>query len=163
MSHELAQLNLATLNAPIDSPQLADFVANLDRINTLAESSPGFIWRLKGEGNDATSLRPVGENVLVNMSVWKDVASLNDFVYRSEHVQIMRRRKEWFERMVGSAVVLWWVPRGHRPSVQEAIAKLEQLNSLGPSPAAFTFRQGFPAPDAARSQPFAFEDECPGT
>lgn len=163
MPFELAQLNMATLKAPLDSPVLADFVANLDRINDLAESSPGFIWRLKGEGADATDLRPMGEAVIVNMSVWKDVASLNAFVYRSDHVQIMRRRKEWFERMVDAAVVLWWVPRDRRPTVEEAIARLEHLRRNGPAPEAFTFRHAFQAPDAHATQPFAFGDECPAT
>ena len=161
-AYELAQLNVALMKEPLESPTMADFVNNLDRINALAESSPGFVWRLKTEGGDATALRPMGEDTLVNLSVWKDVPSLNSFVYQSAHVEIMRRRKEWFERMKEAWVVLWWVPKGHRPTVQEAIAKLELLRSKGPTEQAFTFKKAFAAPDAARpSQPFAFGDECP--
>ena len=98
-AYELAQLNIALMKEPLESPRMADFVANLDRINALAESSPGFVWRLKTEEGNATALRPLGEDTLVNVSVWRDVASLNKYVYGSAHVEIMRRRKEWFERM----------------------------------------------------------------
>ncbi|HET7585868.1 MAG TPA: DUF3291 domain-containing protein [Gemmatimonadaceae bacterium] len=163
-SYELAQLNIAVMKEPLDSPKMADFVANLDRINALAESSPGFVWRLKTDEGNSTALRPLGEDTLVNMSVWRDVASLNAYVYQSAHVEIMRRRKEWFERMREAWVVLWWVPRGQRPTESEAIAKLEHLRAIGPTKDAFTFRRAFPPPDAAHpSMPFAFGDECPAT
>jgi hypothetical protein len=145
--YQLAQLNVAMLSAPLDSPPLADFVANLDRINALAETSPGFVWRLIDEGNNATSLRPIGENAIVNMSVWNDIESLNDFVYRSAHVEIMRRRREWFERMADAYMVLWWVSRGHIPPVAEALERLEHLRRHGPTQRAFTFRAPFAAPD----------------
>ena len=162
-AYELAQLNVALMKEPLESPAMADFVANLDRINALAESSPGFLWRLKTEDGDATALRPLGEDTLVNVSVWKDVESLNNYVYRSAHVEIMRRRKEWFERMREAWVVLWWVPKGHHPTVEEAIAKLDLLRAKGPTPEAFTFRNAYPAPDARQNEPFGFGDECPVT
>lgn len=163
-AYELAQLNIAQMKEPLESPAMADFVANLDRINALAESSPGFVWRLKTEDGNATALRPLGEETLINVSVWKDVESLNRYVYQSAHVEIMRRRKEWFERMRQAWVVLWWVPRGHRPTVSEAIARLELLRAVGPSKEAFTFRRAFLAPDAAQPDaPFEFGDECPAT
>src|SRR4030095_6871973 len=118
--YELAQLNIAVMKEPLDSPRMADFVANLERINALAESSPGFVWRLPtGEGG-ATALRPLRDQTLVNMSVWKDIASLNHYVYKTAHVEIMRRRKEWFDRMSEASIVLWWVPQGDRPSVGHA-------------------------------------------
>ncbi|MCE2971218.1 MAG: DUF3291 domain-containing protein [Burkholderiales bacterium] len=147
--YELAQLNIATMKEPLDSPLMTDFVANLDRINALAEQAPGFVWRLQTEEGDATALRPLGENTLVNMSVWRDVQSLNDYVYRSAHVEIMRRRKEWFERMAQAWAVLWWVPSGHRPDVAEAAERLAELRAQGPTPRAFTFKQAYPAPDEA--------------
>lgn len=160
--YELAQLNIATMKAPLDSPELADFVANLDRINALAEASPGYVWRLKTEDGDATALRPFGDDVLVNMSVWRDVGSLHDFAFRTAHTEILRRRGEWFERMGQAYAVLWWVPQGHRPSLQEAAAKLARLRESGATAEAFTFRQAFPAPDAVRSEePAVFGDECP--
>lgn len=144
----LAQLNTAKMKESLESPSMADFVANLDRINALAEQSPGFIWRLKDEEGDATAIRPFGENVLVNMSVWKDVASLSSYAFKSAHVEIMRRRREWFEKMAEAYAVLWWVPHGHRPSTSEAAERLALLQRHGPSSQAFTFRESFPAPDA---------------
>jgi hypothetical protein len=159
---QLAQLNIATMKAPLDSPPMADFVASLDRINALAEAAPGFVWRLQTEEGDATALRPLGDDVLVNMSVWRDVASLNDYVYRTAHVEVMRRRKQWFERMRDAYVVLWWVPTGHRPTIEEAKQHLELLREKGPTARAFTFRTAFPPPDARDADtPFAFGDACP--
>lgn len=146
--YELAQLNIATMKEPLEAPGMADFVANLDRINVLAESSPGFMWRLKGDGADATSLRPLGPEVLVNLSVWADVASLSNHVFKSAHVAIVRRRKEWFTRMHEAYAVLWWVRKGHRPTVVEAIAKLDLLSAHGPTPDAFTFKKTFSPPRA---------------
>jgi hypothetical protein len=161
-SYHLAQLNVAELKAPLDSPELKDFVDNLDRVNALAEAAPGFAWRLKGDGNDATSLRPLGDNVIVNMSVWRDVESLKDFVYRSAHVEIMKRRREWFTRMADAYMVLWWVPAGHEPTVAEAVARLQRLREKGVSPEAFTFAKAFAAPDAADPDAgFSFLDTCP--
>ena len=147
-AYELAQLNIAIMKEPLESPSMADFVANLDRINALAEASPGFVWRLQTEEGDATAMRPLGEDKLINVSVWRDVESLNEYVYGSAHVEIMRRRTEWFERMREAFVVLWWVRKGHRPSVQEAIGKLALLREKGPTEDAFTFRHAFPSPDA---------------
>ena len=97
--YQLAQLNIATLKAPLDDPIMAEFVANLDRINTLADQSPGFVWRLQSDQGDATELRPFGDEILVNLSVWQDTDALRQYVYRSAHTDIMRRRKQWFERM----------------------------------------------------------------
>jgi hypothetical protein len=164
-AYELAQLNIGIIRGPMDSPIMAEFAANLERINALADHSPGFVWRLQTDEGDATSIRPFeDENLLVNMSVWRDVESLNKYVYGSAHVEIMRRRREWFERMREAFLVLWWVPAGHRPSVAEAIAKLDILRAEGPTPEAFTFRQAFPPPDAVRSQAsVTFGGECPAT
>ncbi len=161
-NYRLAQINIAKLKAPIDSPELEDFVDNLDRINALAEGSDGFVWRLKGEGNDATSLRPFGDDVIVNMSVWRDVEALKDFAYRSGHVEIMRRRREWFTRMAEAYVVLWWVPAGHEPTVEEAAERLELVRRQGPTPEAFNFGEAFPPPDAvAGAAKLSFNDTCP--
>lgn len=161
--YQLAQLNIGVIKGPMDSPVMADFAANLDRINALAESMPGFVWRLQTEAGDATSIRPFeNENMLVNMSVWRDIKALNDYVYRSAHVELMRRRKDWFERMDEAFLVLWWVPAGHRPTVAEAVVRLELLRAKGPTPEAFTFRHPFATPDVMRGQVEApFEDECP--
>jgi Domain of unknown function (DUF3291) len=150
-NYELAQLNVAIMKESLESPSMADFVANLDRINALAESSPGFIWRLQTEEGDATAIRPMGKDTLVNISVWKDAESLNKYVYESAHVEIMRRRREWFERLREAYVVLWWVPKGHRPMASDAIAKLELLRTSGPTKDAFTLRKTFLPPDAPQA------------
>ena len=162
---ELAQLNIGLAKGPMDGPVMADFAANLERINALADSSPGFIWRLQTEAGDATALRPIegDDRTLINMSVWKDVASLNQFVYRSAHGQVMRRRREWFEHMQEAFMVLWWVPRAHRPGMEEALQKLQLFRRLGPTQAAFSFRHAFPPPDAPAEGASDFGDECPAT
>lgn len=160
--YQLAQINIARLKAPLDSPELKDFVDNLDRINALAESSPGFVWRLTGEGNDATSLRPFGEDVIVNMSVWRDADALRQYVYQSPHTAIMKRRREWFARMAEAYYCLWWVPAGHQPTPAEAAQRLEMLRRQGPTPESFHFGEAFSAPDAAvAGAPFSFKDSCP--
>jgi hypothetical protein len=147
-AYELAQLNVAIMREPLESPGMADFVAYLARINALAEDSAGFVWRLQTEDGDATAMRPMGADTLINISVWRDADSLNEYVYKSAHAEIMRRRKEWFERMREAHVVLWWVRRGHRPGTAEAIERLELLRAGGPTQEAFTLRRAFPAPDA---------------
>jgi hypothetical protein len=147
-THELAQLNIASMKEPLESPSMADFVANLDRINALAEASDGFVWRLQTDEGDATAVRPLGAQTLVNVSVWRDVAALKDYVYTTAHAQIMRRRQEWFDRMGETSLVLWWVPLGHRPGIDEAMEKLTLLRSVGPSAQAFNFKQSFAPPQA---------------
>ena len=160
--YELAQLNIARMIYPLEAPGMADFVEELDRINALAEVSPGFLWRLQTHEGDATTLRPMGEDILVNLSVWKDVDALNHYVYKTAHAEIMRRRKEWFERLRDPAFVLWWVPKGRRPSIVEAQLRLELLRQRGPTADAFTFNRAFVAPDAvALESGFGFNDECP--
>lgn len=139
----LAQLNIGRLRAPLDDPGMAEFAGNLLRINALAEASPGFVWRMQDDatGNATSIPTPFGPDVLANMSVWRDLASLRAYVYRSEHTSFLRRRRLWFREVEGSHMVLWWVPAGHRPSLIEAKAALERLDRDGPTAAAFTFRQ----------------------
>jgi len=143
---QLAQLNIASMKEPLESPSMADFVANLERINALAEQAPGFVWRLKDESGDATAIRPFGENMLVNMSVWGDVAALHRYVFETAHVEILRRRREWFERLEEAHAVLWWVPAGHRPALQEAAARLAHFRAHGATAHAFSFKAAFPPP-----------------
>lgn len=148
MAHHLAQLNVARLLAPLDSPQLADFVAGLEPINALADASPGFVWRLQGEGGDATAIRAFDDDaVIVNMSTWESIDALRDFVHRhADHRAALRRRREWFAPADEASVVLWWVAAGHRPDPAEAKERLAHLQAHGPTAVAFTFRHPFPAP-----------------
>ncbi|MGH2474725.1 MAG: DUF3291 domain-containing protein [Candidatus Limnocylindrales bacterium] len=141
---QLAQLNVGRLLAPLDSEALAGFVAALEPINALADGHPGFIWRLQTDAGDATSIRPTEDDLfLINMSVWSSLETLRAFVYTTEHVQILRQRRAWFEQLAASHMVLWWVPAGHIPTIDEALERLEQLRQGGPTHAAFTFRAPF--------------------
>lgn len=134
-SRHLAQLNIAFMREPAESPAMADFFANIERINALAEGASGFVWRLKGD----PPVNPFGANALVNLSVWCSVEALSDFVHKSGHMDIMRRRREWFTRQPAPTTVLWWVTPGHEPGVLEAADRLEVLRNRGPSADAFTF------------------------
>ncbi|GLZ03432.1 hypothetical protein Acsp03_08990 [Actinomadura sp. NBRC 104412] len=147
----LAQFNVATLRLPLDHPEMAGFVELLGPLNALADGTPGFVWRLVEEGApDATALRPVGADVIVNFSVWEGREALWNYVYRSAHLEALRRRREWFERHVEPHLVLWWIPAGHIPSLDEGVERLELLRAEGPSPRAFTFRDFHPPRDAGR-------------
>lgn len=146
---EIAQLNIGRLVAPTDSPVVAEFMEALDEVNALADASPGFVWRFQTEDGNATAERPFDDDsILVNFSTWNSIDELADYVYRSAHAVYLRRRREWFERMHETYHVLWWVPVGHRPTVTEAIDRLDHLRAHGPTPHAFTFRTRFGA-DAA--------------
>ena len=126
---------------------MADFVNQLDEINALADSSHGFIWRLQTDEGDATAIRAFDDpGLLVNMSVWQDVESLQHFVYRSAHVSPLRNRSKWFESLGEPHMVLWWVPVGHEPDLDEAKKRLELLRERGPHCQAFTFARRFPPP-----------------
>jgi hypothetical protein len=143
----LAQANIGRLVAPAGDPRVAPFFAELDRINALAEASPGFVWRLTGDGNDAMDVRPTPDPlVAINMSVWEDPDSLFAFVYRSAHTPVMAQRRSWFAQWDGPYQALWWIPAGHIPSVDEALGKLWLLERHGPTGHAFTFKTRFPAP-----------------
>jgi hypothetical protein len=146
---ELAQLNIAKMRDSLESPMMSGFVENLDRINGLAEQSPGFRWRLQSEDGNATGFRPFGEDTLVNVSVWKDIESLRKFVFSADHVEIMRSKREWFNKMAEVYVVLWWVPAGHHPGTEEARDRLQHLRDNGPAVQAFTFKNSFSESDAA--------------
>ena len=146
-SHHIAQLNIGILRAHRDDPMIAGFMAALEPINALTDASPGFVWRLETPEGNATALRPFEDDrILVNMSVWESIEALDEFTYRSAHTGVMRQRRDWFERMDGRIMVLWWVPEGHIPTTEEARERLALLERDGPTPAAFTFRQRFPAP-----------------
>jgi hypothetical protein len=148
--HHLAQLNIGRLHAPIDSPVIREFADALDPVNALAEASPGFVWRLQDDEGNATSFRPYEDDlVAINLTVWESVETLADFAYRTDHAAYLRRRREWFERMEDAYLVLWWVPAGHRPTIEEAVARLEHLREHGPTPTAFTFRHRFAPEDGA--------------
>jgi hypothetical protein len=146
---QVAQLNIGRAAAPLDSEQLRDFMQNLDPINAVADAAPGFVWRLQTEDGNATAIKAWDDPLMIlNMSVWESVEALADFVYRSAHTGFLRRRREFFEKPVEAIQVLWWVEDGHRPTVPEALERLEHLRAHGPTEHAFTFREA--------------RDTCPG-
>ncbi len=145
--YQLAQYNIAWIVAPLDSPLMADFTNNIAAINALAESAPGFVWRHQTEDGDSTSVRVRDDDrIIINFSVWEDAESLFQFAFYSRHTDYYRRRNEWFIHEDEPYAVLWWVPAGHQPSVDEAEAKLAELKANGPGPGAFTFKKRFPPP-----------------
>jgi uncharacterized protein DUF3291 len=147
MHFHLAQINIARLLAPVDDPKIADFVAQLDPINALAESTPGFVWRLKSEAGNATDVVYSDDPfVIVNMSVWKSIEALRDYAYTSKHIDVFRDRAKWFEKMEKPHYCLWWIPGGHIPTVAEGRERLEHYQKQGPTPDAFWFSKPFPAP-----------------
>lgn len=143
----LAQYNVAKLVAPLDDPRLADFVASLRRVNELGDRAPGFVWRLQSAGGDSTDVR-VGDDplVLVNFTVWESIEALFEYTYHSAHVEVFRRRREWFRHDGRPYLAMWWVPPGHVPTMAEAEERLAHLRAHGPTPYAFTFKQRFPQP-----------------
>ena len=144
----LAELNLARLRAPIDDPAIADFVAGLDPVNALADGAPGFVWRLQTESGNATDIHEFDDPLIIlNLSVWESLEALRDYVYKTDHTDFLRRRREWFEPLEGPATILWWVPAGHVPTTAEALAKRDLLLAEGPTADAFSFRTTFPPPD----------------
>jgi heme-degrading monooxygenase HmoA len=162
-SYHVAQCNIGRVRAPLDSPQLAGFVAALEPVNRMADEAPGFVWRLQTEAGDATAIRAFEDDMLLlNMSVWESIEALAEFTYRTPHRDVMRRRREWFERLADAYLVLWWVPAGTLPTVVEARARLEALRRDGPTRQAFTFHSPFPPPDASRAaDPVAEDWFCP--
>jgi hypothetical protein len=143
----LAQLNVARAVAPLDHPAMADFIARLEEINTLGDRSPGFVWRLQGDGGTSTELRFTDDpQYIVNLTVWRSIDDLYAFTYRSDHKSVFRRRFDWFERRDTPSVCLWWQPAGEIPTVEEAHRRLALLAAAGPTSEAFTFKQRFPPP-----------------
>jgi hypothetical protein len=157
----LAQLNVGRLLAPLETEALVGFVEALEPINALADGHPGFVWRLQTDEGNATSLRPTEDDLfLINMSVWSSLESLRAFVYTTAHVQVLRQRRAWFEQLASAHLVLWWVPAGHVPSIDEALDRLDRLRHDGPTPAAFTFRMPFEPEAALPGSPLVDAEFC---
>jgi hypothetical protein len=160
----LAQVNIALPLEPLESALLADFVAQLEPVNAVADTSAGFVWRLQTAEGDATDVRGFDdERLIINMSVWESLAALRAFAYSNRaHLDVMRRRREWFAKL-DAYLVLWWVAAGHRPTVGEAEERFALLRAVGPSPDAFTFRAHYAPPDggAARTAVRDDRDLCP--
>lgn len=152
--YHLAQGNFSYISGDsMEDPVMKEFVDNLEKINNLADNSPGFVWRLQDEsGIGATNIQIFEDpKFIINMSVWEDQESLYKYVYKSEHVDFLARRSKWFEPLSKHSdlpgLVLWWIPEGHLPTPEELKSKLEYLRDNGPSSEAFSFANSFPAPN----------------
>jgi heme-degrading monooxygenase HmoA len=145
----IAQINVAIMRRPLDHPEMAGFVARLEAVNALADESPGFVWRLQDEEGDATSFRPFGEELLINMSVWQSIEALHAYTYKSAHSGVFKRRKQWFEMPERDHLTLWWIPEGTHPTLEQARERLDHLRAHGPTQTAFTFKMRFAAPQPA--------------
>ena len=145
----LAQLNIAKAKYPLDSPQLKEFVDNLEPVNNIAEQSEGFVWRLQDESGDATDIQAFTDpNIIVNMSTWLSVDALKNFMFRTHHRDFLRRKSLWFESIPQDSYVLWWVANDHKPTIEEAIERLNYLREHADSPYAFSFKSNFSAKEA---------------
>ncbi|WP_428672332.1 DUF3291 domain-containing protein [Roseibium sp.] len=134
----IAELNVARLKHAIFDPRISDFVNNLNRVNAVAERSPGFVWRKKDETGSSISMSPDNDPMIIpNLSVWEDVLSLENFVFKTVHKRFYERRAEWFGLLGKMHFVMWPVPVGHEPSLEEAWQKLDQLNTQGSTEQAF--------------------------
>ena len=136
----LAELNIARALYEKDDPRMAGFTDNIDLINGVAERSKGFVWRLKDETGSATDIAWNDDpQMLVNMSVWESAEDLEHFVWNTVHKKIYDKKEDWFPQMEMAHFVMWWVPEGHHPTLEEARKKLEHLNKYGPTDQAFSW------------------------
>jgi hypothetical protein len=147
-TYQIAEINVARMKGvTINDPLMKEFVENLDKVNGIAENSEGFVWRLKDENNNATSLNPYNDQqVIINVSVWESMATLEAFMYKTFHSEFLKRRKEWFQAYGKAHTALWWIPTGQFPSMQEAVEKLDYLQYHGPTEHVFDLRNKFPSP-----------------
>jgi heme-degrading monooxygenase HmoA len=147
----LAQINIGRMRAPLDDPSMQGFASRLAELNALADGCPGFVWRMQdGEGAGNTYLRPFDDDrIIVNMSVWESIEQLKAFTYGGPHAEVLKQRREWFEKFERVALALWWIRAGRVPTMDEAKARLESLEVNGPTPFAFTFKAVFPPDDVS--------------
>jgi len=142
----IAQINVASFRAPRQSPVNAAFEAALDVVNATAEASPGFVWRMLGEGENVYGTLFADPHITIYMTVWQTIVHLTAFDYRNQiHRSVMRRRREGFVELP-AYLALWWIPAGALPTLNEGKAKLDLIARIGPSPAAFDFKTVFPPP-----------------
>jgi hypothetical protein len=144
----IAEINIAKIKGvDINDPVMKEFVDNLDGVNAIAESSSGFVWRLKDESNNATSINPYNdEQIIINISVWESIEALENFMYKTFHSNFLKRRKEWFQAFGKVSTAMWWIPKGQVPTIEEAVEKLDYLQKNGSSELVFDFKNKFPVP-----------------
>ncbi|PIA81952.1 hypothetical protein BFR04_11645 [Gaetbulibacter sp. 4G1] len=153
--HNLAQVNIAKRLAPMDDPIMQDFVNNLDKINAIADSADGFVWRMQDEDKELGAKVFEDDALLINMSVWKSLESLFEYTYNSGHIEVFKRKKEWFSKMKMMHMAFWYIPKGYEPTFQDAKDRLDYLNKHGDTPYAFSFKSKFTAEDSINYTPIS--------
>ncbi|WP_136480967.1 DUF3291 domain-containing protein [Cognatitamlana onchidii] len=153
MDYHLAQVNIAKRKASLDDPIMVDFVNNVNKINGIADQSDGFIWRMKDEDKDLGIEIFHDDSIIINISVWKDLGSLFNYTYKSGHIDVFKRKKEWFINTKKAHMAFWYVPAGYRPNFQDAKNRLDYLDEHGESPYAFSFKSKFSPEDALTYNP----------
>jgi hypothetical protein len=137
----LAQLNIGRLVADTDDPRVAPFMKALDAVNGIGKRSPGFVWMMEGSGEPGTGNTEAkidgDPRFVANLTVWEDAASLEAFVWKTVHRQFYARRAEWFEVLGDMHFVMWRIAPGHRPTLDEGLARLAHLRAHGDSDHAF--------------------------
>ncbi|MEP5340254.1 MAG: DUF3291 domain-containing protein [Algibacter sp.] len=151
--YHLAQVNIAKRLAPMDDPIMQDFVNNLDRMNALADNHEGFIWRLKDEDKDLAAEVFQDNTLIINMSVWENIETLFDYTYKSDHIEIFKRKKEWFSKMKIMHMAFWYIPEGYEPTFQDAKDRLDYIDKHGDTPYAFGFKKKFSKEDTINYTP----------
>lgn len=140
--YQIAQINVGRMQGvDITDPVMKEFFDNLDKVYTLAESSKGFIWRLKDDGKDINMYEDV--QIIINISVWQNIETLEEFIYKTFHAELLKRRREWFQNFGKASTALWWILKGEFPSVKEAVGKLEYLERNGPSELVFDLKNKY--------------------
>ena len=165
-TYYLAQVNIGRVRGSMEDPVMAGFASRLDELNALADRNPGFVWRLQTPAGNATYFRPYpnDDTILINMSVWESIATLRQYVYKTVHAELLKQREEWFEKLSGVYMALWWVPQGHRPGIDEATKRLAHLEKHGPTQFAFTFKTTFePDEDFQQGINWSSFVPCPAT
>ncbi|THH38992.1 DUF3291 domain-containing protein [Aliishimia ponticola] len=142
----LAAFNIGILRYAWDDPRIVDFADNIDRVNAVAQRSPGFVWQLHADAMEAAQTAPdgpLGNNprTASTLSVWTDLESLKGFVFNTVHKKFYDRRAEWYDVTAqgwnGQRLVLWHVQTGHRPTIADAVARLTHLARHGDSDMGF--------------------------
>jgi hypothetical protein len=144
----LAQVNIAKRLASLDDPIMQDFINNVDKINAIADKSIGFKWRMQDEDKDEAVVVFQDDTLVINISVWESLESLFNYTYNSGHIEVFKRKKEWFSKLNMMHMALWYVPEGYEPTFQDAKDRLDYLNSNGDTPYAFSFKSKFTPEDA---------------
>jgi hypothetical protein len=155
VSFHLAQVNIAWMHGAPQDPVMSGLASRIDEINRLAEESQGFVWRLPASQANLESLQPFEvdfpgfhrDRLFYNMSVWESLEDLRSYTFLSTHAELLNERHRWVDSIVGASVALWWIPIGHRPTIEESAERLRSVRQHGPTPYAFTIRKAFPAMD----------------